>query len=61
MALDESETSCCYAVQDKVWVDDPAGNRWEVYTVLEDVEHDENHQGEPSAAACCSGTTACCT
>jgi lactoylglutathione lyase len=48
-------------VQDKVWVADPAGNRWEVYTVLEDVEHDDDHQGEPSAAACCSGTTACCT
>ena len=61
VALDERETSCCYAVQDKVWVADPAGNRWEVYTVLEDVEHDDNHQGEPSAAACCSGTTACCT
>ncbi len=31
-------TSCCYAVQDKVWVDDPDGAPWEVYTVLADVE-----------------------
>lgn len=37
-AFDERDTSCCYARQDKVWVTDPAGNAWEVYTVLEDVE-----------------------
>ncbi len=36
--LDEHDTTCCYARQDKVWVSDPAGNRWEIYTVLEDVE-----------------------
>lgn len=36
--LDERDTSCCYARQDKVWVTDPAGNSWEIYTVLEDVE-----------------------
>jgi catechol 2,3-dioxygenase-like lactoylglutathione lyase family enzyme len=27
-------TTCCYAVQDKVWVDDPDSVPWEVYTVL---------------------------
>lgn len=36
--LDERDTNCCYARQDKVWVEDPSGHRWEVYTVLEDVE-----------------------
>src|SRR6185295_19884197 len=40
MTLDERDTSCCYARQDKVWVADPAGNRWEVYTVLGDVDDD---------------------
>ena len=30
----EDEVACCYAVQDKVWVDDPDGAPWEVYTVL---------------------------
>ena len=29
-----TETTCCYAVQDKVWVEDPDGAPWEVYTVL---------------------------
>lgn len=32
----QDEVTCCYAVQDKVWVTDPDGARWEVYTVLED-------------------------
>ena len=34
----ESDTTCCYARQDKVWVDDPDGAKWEVYTVLADAE-----------------------
>ena len=34
----EDEVSCCYAVQDKVWVDAPDGEPWEIYTVLSDVE-----------------------
>lgn len=32
----EEQTTCCYAVQDKVWVRDPDDARWEVYTVLAD-------------------------
>jgi catechol 2,3-dioxygenase-like lactoylglutathione lyase family enzyme len=32
----EDQTTCCYAVQDKVWVRDPDDARWEVYTVLAD-------------------------
>lgn len=31
--FEEHETDCCYAVQDKVWVTDPDGNRWEVFVV----------------------------
>src|SRR5436190_5659625 len=34
----EDEVACCYAVQDKVWVDGPSGQPWEIYTVLGDVE-----------------------
>ena len=34
----EDEVSCCYAVQDKVWVDAPDGEPWEIYTVLADAE-----------------------
>ena len=34
--LVEDQTTCCYAVQDKVWVDGPDTETWEVYTVLAD-------------------------
>ena len=37
--LTQDATSCCYAVQDKVWVHDPDGAPWEVYTVLADAPH----------------------
>jgi catechol 2,3-dioxygenase-like lactoylglutathione lyase family enzyme len=30
--------TCCYATQDKVWVHDPDGAPWEVYTVLADAD-----------------------
>ena len=36
----EEETACCYAVQSKVWVIDPDGNRWEVFVVTQ-AEADE--------------------
>jgi catechol 2,3-dioxygenase-like lactoylglutathione lyase family enzyme len=32
----EDQVTCCYALQDKVWVQDPDGADWEIYTVLED-------------------------
>jgi catechol 2,3-dioxygenase-like lactoylglutathione lyase family enzyme len=34
----EDEVTCCFAVQDKVWVDAPDGEPWEIYTVLADAE-----------------------
>ena len=52
----ETETSCCYAVQDKVWVDGPAGEPWEIYTVLADAEAPPGTPGAgtPGEAACCA-------
>lgn len=52
----EDGVDCCYAVQDKVWVHDPDGAPWEVYTVLGDAEMPAGQlrSAEPS------GTTACC-
>jgi len=52
----EDEVSCWYAVQDKVWVDAPDGEPWEIYTVLSDVEMPggELRTVEPeSDATCC--------
>lgn len=36
IALEEKNTSCCYAVQNKFWVKDPDGYDWEVYHFLKD-------------------------
>ena len=33
---DEMGTNCCYALQNKTWVQDPDGNEWEAFVVLED-------------------------
>lgn len=52
---DEINTTCCYARQDKFWVTDPDGNRWEVYNVLEDVDSLPVVDGK---SACCAPTTA---
>ena len=46
---DQQRTECCYALQDKFWLSDPDGNRWEIYTVLHDVET----MTPASAAGCC--------
>jgi catechol 2,3-dioxygenase-like lactoylglutathione lyase family enzyme len=36
-SVDERSTTCCYAKQDKFWIDNtPNGERWEIYTVLTD-------------------------
>jgi catechol 2,3-dioxygenase-like lactoylglutathione lyase family enzyme len=37
----EDEVTCCYAVQDKAWVDGPDGRPWEIYTVLADAPTSE--------------------
>jgi catechol 2,3-dioxygenase-like lactoylglutathione lyase family enzyme len=52
----EEETSCCYAVQDKVWVNGPGGEPWEIYTVLADAPAPEGapRSSAPDGAACCA-------
>ena len=53
----EDEVTCCYAVQDKVWVDSPDGEPWEIYTVLADAElpAGELRGVDPSADTLCCG------
>ena len=45
----EQQTDCCYAVQDKVWVEDPDGNAWEVFVVT----RTESESASRAASACC--------
>jgi catechol 2,3-dioxygenase-like lactoylglutathione lyase family enzyme len=51
----EDQVTCCYAVQDKVWVDGPDGEPWEIYTVLADAEMPAGQlrSTEPGENACC--------
>ena len=46
----EELTNCCYAVQNKVWVNDPDGAPWEVYTVVADAPAGSTLNGD---ATCC--------
>jgi lactoylglutathione lyase len=68
-SIDERGTTCCYAKQDKFWVDGaPNGERWEIYTVLAD---SPSFSGTAETGSTCCGThasasdqpvaaTACC-
>lgn len=49
----EEETTCCYAVQDKVWVNAPDGEPWEVYTVLSDANVMKLIPVADSGSVCC--------
>ncbi|RTQ47483.1 glyoxalase/bleomycin resistance/dioxygenase family protein [Hymenobacter gummosus] len=56
VAREEMGTSCCYAKQDKFWVNDPDGVEWEVYYFHEDAEfNDPRYQQEydQASAQCC--------
>lgn len=64
-AFDEKDTTCCYALQDKVWVHDPAGAPWEIYTVKDDDPANPRPATaslsllaeESDGAACCTPTS----
>lgn len=47
----EEGTTCCFAPQDKVWVDGVDGSPWEVYTV----------RGDAQIASGCDGENVCCS
>jgi catechol 2,3-dioxygenase-like lactoylglutathione lyase family enzyme len=53
--LEENDTACCYAVQDKVWVEGPGQEPWEVYVVKAD---SDVMAASPAAAAGCA--PGCC-
>jgi hypothetical protein len=54
----EDGVACCYARQDKVWVDGPSGEAWEIYTVLEHVEMPAGQLRtvDPNTGAACCAT-----
>ncbi|GCB43217.1 ArsI/CadI family heavy metal resistance metalloenzyme [Streptomyces sp. NL15-2K] len=48
---EENDTTCCYALQDKVWVHGPGQEPWEVYVVKADADTLAKEQG----STCCTG------
>ncbi|MFJ3670487.1 ArsI/CadI family heavy metal resistance metalloenzyme [Streptomyces sp. NPDC090106] len=54
--FEENDTSCCYALQDKVWVHGPGKEPWEVYVVKADADTlDKNTEpGDPGCASGCA-------
>ena len=62
--FDEMGTDCCYALQDKIWVTDPNGYRWEIFVVkVADTAPELNvalNEGvAPGAAESCCAPTCC--
>lgn len=68
---EEIGTTCCFATQDKVWVTGPAGEKWEVYTVLADSDtfgtgpqRSDDNAGGVAGATCCGSqqddASSCC-
>ena len=58
----EDGTTCCYALQDKVWVTGPGSERWEVYTVLADTTDDGGEvttMDDCCESSCCESTSCC--
>jgi catechol 2,3-dioxygenase-like lactoylglutathione lyase family enzyme len=59
----EEDTACCYAVQDKVWVEDPDGNMWEVFVVKADspsMRTEKTACCAPSGASSGGAKSGCC-
>ncbi len=54
--LVENGATCCYALQDKVWVHGPGQEPWEVYTVTDD----STSFGKNSPATATATAAACC-
>lgn len=50
---------CCYANQDKFWITDPNGYRWEIYRVLNDTEY-KLDQASGCCATSADASTGCC-
>jgi catechol 2,3-dioxygenase-like lactoylglutathione lyase family enzyme len=62
VTADEMNVDCCFALQDKVWITDPDGNRWEVFTVkIGDTKPElnvtDNKTNPAQPPGCCQATT----
>ncbi|MFH8513823.1 ArsI/CadI family heavy metal resistance metalloenzyme [Streptomyces gelaticus] len=56
--FEENDTSCCYALQDKVWVHGPGREPWEVYVVKADADRMGKSPALEGGDACCTSDPA---
>ncbi|MEV5772962.1 ArsI/CadI family heavy metal resistance metalloenzyme [Streptomyces antimycoticus] len=56
--FEENDTSCCYALQDKVWVHGPGKEPWEVYVVKGDADQMGKSVALDTVDACCASEPA---
>jgi len=54
VSREEIGTNCCYAKQDKFWVNDPDHVQWEVYYFHADAAFNDPHYEMSEATACCT-------
>ena len=60
----QDATTCCFATQDKAWVSDPDGGRWEVYAITDDDPdglglRSEDHLSEQHSSEESAGDSGC--
>jgi catechol 2,3-dioxygenase-like lactoylglutathione lyase family enzyme len=53
-ALDQPDSTCCYARSDKYWITDPQGIAWETYRTLGEAPMYGADRKTEDRAACCS-------
>ncbi len=58
ITTDEMNTTCCYAVQDKIWVHDPDGNAWEIFYTKADSEFESAPESNRDESLCCTPPSA---
>ncbi|RSN50755.1 glyoxalase/bleomycin resistance/dioxygenase family protein [Streptomyces sp. WAC 04229] len=56
--FEENDTSCCYALQDKVWVHGPGKEPWEVYVVKADADTLDKGADHAAGDGCCTSRAA---
>ncbi|MEV0090083.1 ArsI/CadI family heavy metal resistance metalloenzyme [Streptomyces sp. NPDC050738] len=55
---EENDTTCCYALQDKVWVHGPGQEPWEVYVVKADADNLTKQRNSPCCTTAADAETA---
>ena len=59
VARTEESVTCCYAVADKFWLQDPDGNEWEFWVRTDEADSMHQVPSMPEESTCCAPS--CCS